>query len=350
MWQAEKTRIDALRFWAGISGVSGWPTSAIVYHMHPLGLVGNLFNPDACACGCCMSVTGTRYKADAHTYWYGPQHTGTIPLGACDALSTMRNNGKLSETEEKILRAMSQNEGKVDTVQAIDKAIISAGAMQKTIRGAESRGELATQIAAFRDAHPAEYQQYFSSCGWTVTGTGSDASLGYSHSTFTNGTRMTGDELYTALRRDCSLATFGKPVKCPPVASMAHAVSSPQYQELQIKDFVDRLNHPIGKNPSGYAYQIKDYFQSPLGRATVLDQDVNAPGATANSMKASLDRFFQNNPHVSRNPNEWGTNRTAYETSILQDYGPSRFMAQVNGQSVAPGRYDHLVQALGMSN
>jgi len=350
VWQAEKTRIDVLRFWAGISGVTGWPTSANVCHVHPLGLVGNFFNPDACACGCCMSVTGTRYKADAHTYWYGPQHTGTISLGACAALTTMRASGKLSETEDKILRAMSQNEGKVDTVQAIDKAIISAGAMQKTIRGAQSRGELATQIAAFRDAYPAEYEQYFSGCGWTVTGSGSDASLGYSHSTFTNGTRIVGDDLYTALRRDCSLATFGKPVKCPPVASMAHAVSSPQYQELQVKDFIDRLNHAIGKSLSGYSYQIKDYLQSPLGRATVLDQDVNAPGATANSMKASLDRFFQNNPHVSRNPNEWGANRPAYETSILQDYGPSRFMAQVNGQSVAPGRYDHLVQALGMPN
>lgn len=142
--------------------------------------------------------------------------------------------------------------------------------------------------------------------------------------------------------------TFGKPVECPPVASMAHAVSSPLYQELQVHDFVDRLNHAIGKTPSGDAYQIKDYFRSPLGRATVLDQDVNAPGAMANSMKASLDRFFQHNPHVSRNPFEWGADATAYETSVLQDYGQTRYMAQTNGVSVAPQRYQQLVQALGM--
>jgi hypothetical protein len=129
---------------------------------------------------------------------------------------------------------------------------------------------------------------------------------------------------------------------------MAHAVSSPLYQELQVKDFVDRLNHAIGKKPSGYDYPIKDYLQSPLGRATALDQDVNAPGATANSMKASLDHFFQQNPHAPRNPAEWGANRAAYETSILQDYGPSRYMAQVNGVSVAPQRYAHLAQILGM--
>ncbi|MCP3715989.1 hypothetical protein [Paraburkholderia sp. CNPSo 3281] len=347
--EEEKKRIANLVWWDEVkAGVPGFPGSD-VFHIHPIGLVGNFFNPnpDVCACGCCMTVTGTRFKAGANTFWYGPQHSGSISLGNCAALATMRTNGTLSETEEKILRAMSQNEGKVDTVQAIDKAIISAGAMQKTIRGAESRGELATQIAAFRDAHPAEYQQYFSNCGWTVTGSGDEAALGYAHATFTNGVRMIGDELYTALRRDCSVHTFGKPVECPPVASMAHAVSSPLYQVLQVKDFVDRLNHAIGKTPGGYPYPIKDYLQSPLGRATVLDQDVNAPGATANSMKASLDRFFQHNPRVSRNPAEWGANGTAYETSILQDYGPSRYMAHVNGVSVAPQRYEHLLQALG---
>ncbi|CAG9213547.1 hypothetical protein BCAR13_280003 [Paraburkholderia caribensis] len=46
VWQAEKTRIDVLRFWSGISGVSGWPTSSKVYHFHPLGLVGNFRRTD----------------------------------------------------------------------------------------------------------------------------------------------------------------------------------------------------------------------------------------------------------------------------------------------------------------
>ena len=346
VWKAEKTRIDALRFWQGTAGVT--PASANVYHLHPIGLVGNFIDPDACACGCCVTVTGTRFKKDAHTYWYGPQHAGSILLGNCPALTTMRANGTLSETEEKILRAMSQNEGKVDTVQAIDVAIISAGAMQKTIRGSASQGELATQIACFRDAHPAEYERYFSRCGWTVVGSGSDASLGYMHPTFTHGARISGDDLYSALRRDFSIETFGKPIKCPPVASMAHAISSPLYQELQVKDFIGRLNQAIDKKPSGYPYQIKDYLQSPLGRATVLDQDVNWPRATPVSMKTSLDRFFQSNPQVPRNPAEWGANRATYERGILQDYGPSRSMAHVNGVSVAPARYENLVQALGL--
>ncbi|VVE19606.1 hypothetical protein [Pandoraea fibrosis] len=62
------------------------------------------------------------------------------------------------------------------------------------------------------------------------------------------------------------------------------------------------------------------------------------------------DRFFQRNPHVSRNPEEWGSHRSSYEASILQDYGPSRDMAKVNGESVAPTRYQHLAQAIGLSS
>ena len=181
-----------------------------------------------------------------------------------------------------------------------------------------------------------------------MTGSGGDAQLGYAHPTFMNGVRLIGPELYKALRRDCAKDTMGKPVKCPPVASMAHGVSSPLYQELQTKDFVDRLNQAINKYPNGYSYRISDYLQSPLGRATVLDQDVNWLGQTSDSMRGSLDRFFSHNPQVSRNPADWGANRGSYEASILQDYGPTRAMAKVNGASVAPGRYQHLVQALGM--
>jgi len=143
---------------------------------------------------------------------------------------------------------------------------------------------------------------------------------------------------------------LGLPIAKSSVAEVLHTLSNGYVFRGQghVTVDIDRLNQAIDKVPSGYAYQIKDYLQSPLGRATVLDQDVNWPRATPVSMKTSLDRFFQHNPQVSRNPAEWGANRSAYETSILQDYGPSRSMAQVNGVSVAPVRYQHLVQALGM--
>ncbi|WP_144137652.1 SH3 domain-containing protein [Paraburkholderia sp. BCC1884] len=44
VWQAEKTRIDALRFWNGVASVTGFPASSVVYHLHPMGLVGNFIS------------------------------------------------------------------------------------------------------------------------------------------------------------------------------------------------------------------------------------------------------------------------------------------------------------------
>ncbi|MDR6411728.1 glycoside hydrolase family 19 protein [Paraburkholderia terricola] len=41
VWQAEKARIDGLRFWHEVAPVEGFPSSATVSHIHPLGLVGN---------------------------------------------------------------------------------------------------------------------------------------------------------------------------------------------------------------------------------------------------------------------------------------------------------------------
>ncbi|WP_321786550.1 hypothetical protein [Paraburkholderia sp. J94] len=44
VWQAEKTRIDALRFWREATAIDYFPPDATVYHIHPLGLVGNFMN------------------------------------------------------------------------------------------------------------------------------------------------------------------------------------------------------------------------------------------------------------------------------------------------------------------
>ncbi|WP_186259136.1 hypothetical protein [Burkholderia gladioli] len=39
VWQAEKKRIDALRYWSGAAAVL--PSSTTIFHLHPIGLIGN---------------------------------------------------------------------------------------------------------------------------------------------------------------------------------------------------------------------------------------------------------------------------------------------------------------------
>jgi len=48
VWNAEMTRINALRFWPGVAAVKEFPVSAKVYHWHPVGLVGNFISTSSC--------------------------------------------------------------------------------------------------------------------------------------------------------------------------------------------------------------------------------------------------------------------------------------------------------------
>ncbi|HJP69322.1 MAG TPA: SH3 domain-containing protein, partial [Sphingomicrobium sp.] len=145
VWKAEKTRIDALRFWQGTAGAT--PASANVYHLHPIGLVGNFFNPSACECGCCLNDKIQVTRMGSH---YGPAYWGTLTLANAPGLTAMLASGEITASEKRIIAAMAPNEGKLDSVQSYDDQVVTAGAMQKTIRPDDGGGEFATQVADFR--------------------------------------------------------------------------------------------------------------------------------------------------------------------------------------------------------
>ncbi|MFM0604875.1 hypothetical protein PQR05_10150 [Paraburkholderia sediminicola] len=56
VWQAEMKRIDQLRIWHGVAGaVDHFPPEATVFHLHPIGIVGN-FTGATCACDADLTV------------------------------------------------------------------------------------------------------------------------------------------------------------------------------------------------------------------------------------------------------------------------------------------------------
>jgi len=200
IWQSEKTRIDALRYWPGISGVDGWPSSASVYHMHPVGLIGNFLRVGACECGCCLSKKIQVVRWNGH---YGPCYGGTMTLASAPALSAMLASGEMTASERRIIAAMAPNEGKLDSVQAYDDQVVTAGAMQKTMRATDGGGELPKQIADFRAGSESAYQELFAQCGWTVEGSGDSARLSFTHREMTNGQATTGHALSFIIRQGC---------------------------------------------------------------------------------------------------------------------------------------------------
>lgn len=109
-----------------------------------------------------------------------------------------------------------------------------------------------------------------------------------------------------SLRDGCNETTVGKNINCLPVSSVACAISSPEYIQMQIIDYIERLRSALAKKPTGYTYSAGKLFRTKLGKALVLDQDINRPGYVSNDLKTAIDVFHASNPMISRDIETWG--------------------------------------------
>lgn len=155
-----------------------------------------------------------------------------------------------------------------------------------------------------------------------------------------NGAKLEGQALKDNLQLGCSEATFGQVVDCQPVSAMACAIASPLYVEIQIMDFIDRLHSALRKVPTGYSFNAEKLFKSPLGKAVILDHDINRPGNVKDDLGAALDTFFSQNPAISRNIDTWGAAHDTNERKVFDLYGNNRRMTNPSL------RYNHLKAGL----
>ncbi|WP_262421314.1 glycoside hydrolase family 19 protein [Paraburkholderia sp. UCT31] len=320
----EQKRIGKLVWWDVVkAGLTDFPGSN-VFHIHPVGLVGNFRKLDSCDCGCCL-INGCKVtRWNGQTVHYGPIYKGNLSLENSPAMRRFLDTGRMTEQEHRILVAMSQNEGNVDGVQAYDSEIFTAGACQKTVNPTGA-GEFTTQVAQFKAENEAAYQRLFAQCGWTIE-EDSGLKMYYQDSEITGGVKITGDELYKKLREGCTQATFGHSIKQKPLAAIAHAIRDDEFQDKQVKDFVARLRLVRTLTPVGYAHSLAEYFLTDLGHATALDEHVNRPSNVVKDTGKALDVFFHANPTVKKDPSTWGDSHAAYELEILAYYGEHRNM------------------------
>lgn len=325
----EQKRIDKLAWWAEVkAGIPGFPGPE-VFHIHPIALGGNFFKGDTCACGSCLAKVFNRYRWVRHrrhhppqTY-YGPVFSGTKKLDKFTGWDDLIAQSKATEDERAIVVAMSSNEGNMDAVQAWDWQIFSAGAMQKTVTP-EGYGELPQQILEFRDENPSLFEEIFGRCGWSVVQ--EEGPRIYYSSSDTENRKITGQELYDFIKKGFQEADSGFPKESKPLASIAHAMLNEQYQKKQVVDFIGRLHIAISKKPSGYSNPASDFLLSRLGRALVLDHDVNAPGNVSQDLGTSINTLRARHTGLAADPAQWGDNRSQYEAELIQIYGPSRHM------------------------
>ncbi|THA05191.1 calcium-binding protein [Rodentibacter pneumotropicus] len=246
---------------------------------------------------------------------FGPVYKGNQPLSRYTRWNRLISEGKVSQDESHILIAMSANEGNLDAVQSYDSEILTAGASQKTIN-ILGEGELPIQMNKFKVQFPQLFDKYFKCCGWDVHLKSGKYVAYYNNST--------GAELKALIRNGYSAETYGKFIPNKAVAIFAEAISTDEYKELQIIDFIDRLRLALNILPKGYNYKIGSYVRSNLGKATVLDHHVNRPNNVSAYFGRALDYFFAKNPGISKNPDIWGALHNKYEREIIDFYGINR--------------------------
>lgn len=312
--------IEKMKWMKQVAGMVGEP-----WHMHPI-LFLSYFTSAKCDC---EQLYADKFKVAKYGEQYGPVYWGATGLSAYSRWDNLISSGEISADEKTILIAMSQNEGNMDAIQSYDSEVITAGAMQKTVKdteGLEGKGELSTQFAKFRDKWPELYQQYAVSCGWSVEGGGSNAVIYYTDVTLTNGGKITSTPLKNLIRQGCNEQTYRQVVHNKPLAALLKVMLQPEYLDIQIVDFVERLHSAEGKVVSSSGMKICDYVKSNFGRAVVLDHSVNRPGFVVPDFKKALDNFHVNNPSISLEPATWGSSHSANESKLLDEYKLTRRM------------------------
>ncbi len=331
----------------GENDLEPFPTDTKVYHFHPNAFVEQMRRLRPCSC----PVDEPLFKCSNTRYGIGPVYWGHIKLSAVKAWDEIDKvyNTVVSDDEKKIIIAMAKNEGSCDTIQAYDSAILTVGAMQKIV-GKDGRGEFSTQVFEFKEKYPQKYKILFENCGWTVEKEDDGIRMYYESSEG----KTTGTKLRALVREGFDANSLNQNLPNEPLAHLIKVGKDEDFIRKQVYDFILRIRKYCDKKPNGYSYQIKEYFNSPLGKAIVLDHSVNAPGNVTRDVGVAITTFFNEKDteiiefnktvtnvadkksKISRNPNDWGSNHVQYENRILELYGPVRDMND------AKDRYDKI--------
>jgi len=333
-----------------------------------LDIEGKYLKVSFCNCGYqyINSFNVQKYGTD-----YGLVYLGTKKLAHFSGWNDLIKNKKLTQDEKEILIAMSENEGNLDSVQAYDNQIFTAGAMQKTvnIRGG---GEFPIQVQEFKKDFPKKYKTLFEDCGWIVE----NNKMYYKNPIDEKAKKITGKDLKSKIREGCSKDTNKKKIRNAILEPIIRAILDKDFQDKQVIDFIVRLHKALNKKPDGHtAYKIEDFIKSKLGKATVLDHDVNRPNHVSKYFGKALDTFYskkdkeiedenkkidkenetipdpklknKKKEKISRNPKDWGDKHSEYEKEILDIYGPLRGDKSIGATMTdAANRYNKLKNKL----
>ncbi len=229
-------------------------------------------------------------REGGYAYW----GSITIDHAISRNASTIRSLG-ITDSALNVMKSVSENEGKLDSINSYDRAFFSFGIFQWTI-GVDSTGELPALLKKYKANFGSAFTQSFGAYGLDVS---PDTTETYGYLTL-NGNKIDQPAEKEQFRKPEWAFRFWK------------AAQDASLQAVEIEHALSRLK-AFYWNPR-YAingFTLSEIITSEYGVALLLDNHVNRPSYVQGSVQQAMQQTGLNNPTM------WGT---AEERRVIDAY------------------------------
>lgn len=226
-----------------------------------------------------QNAIGPDGKAFARQFKLGFYSYGSTTLA--DWLNGGASSGGLSASVLRTLRAVSQNEGKLEAVNSWDNAFMSFGMVQWTMGGGGDPGELPALLGRLKADAPATFQDLFGRYGLDVPGA-APAVTGYAS--------LDGKPLRTAAAK-ASLRSVTWAYR------FWRAGFSGDMRAAELKHAGARFARFMDSPALGHT--VRQWMSSEHAMALMLDEHVNRPGNVPRTLVTTLTALY---PHGAPDP------------------------------------------------
>ena len=204
----------------------------------------------------------------------------------------------------RIMRAVSDNEGKLEAINSYDNAFLSIGIFQWTAGTEAGAGELADVLHRLETSYPAAFKTYFGDNGLSLAmGKEKAGSLRTGYLV------LDGTKLDTVSRK----AVLRQPIWNYRFWRASHDTDVRACQIAQAMARIEVFYRVAQKALKGLA--IADYVSSEAGVAQLLDQHVNRPGHVPGTLVKAIDAYVADTKKAD--PKSW---TSADERLVIDRY------------------------------
>ena len=252
-------------------------------------------------------------RSPGYVFW------GSVPVfSTLSYNSNLYNQLALATSTQKVIAAVSENEGKLDAINSWDGAHLSFGIFQWTLGREDSEGELPALLLKIKRQFPRAFDQLFGIYGLDI-----DQSTSDTHGYITlNDRRIMSSAQKEEFRRPEWAFRFWK------------AGQSPEVQSIQIAHAAGRLDKFYHSSSPNYAINgnpMDRIITSEFGVALLLDHHVNRPAYVKGALEQAMQRTGLRN-----DPTSWTNNQ---EQTVLEAYIQQR-------ATFTTGSYSPMTKAL----